>query len=45
VHWPSVAWLLVSLVGLYRFKVNMIVWIGISAGVGLVYYLLTHYAR
>ncbi|WP_046243760.1 chromate efflux transporter [Hymenobacter terrenus] len=39
-HWPSLAWLLVSLVALYRFKVNMILWIGVSAGAGLLAYLL-----
>ena len=44
VHWPSLAWLLVSLVALHRFKVNMILWIGVSAGVGLLYYLLTTFA-
>ncbi|WP_324671459.1 chromate efflux transporter [Hymenobacter sp. GOD-10R] len=42
-HWPSLVWLLISLVALYRFKVNMILWIGISAGVGLLYYLLSGY--
>ena len=31
VHWPSVAWLLVLLVALHRFKANMIGWIGVSA--------------
>jgi chromate transporter len=39
-HWPSFCWLLVSLVALYRFKVNMILWIAASAGVGLLYYLV-----
>ncbi|OUJ71112.1 chromate efflux transporter [Hymenobacter crusticola] len=43
VHWPSLTWLLISLVALYRFKVNMILWIGISAGAGLLYYLLSTY--
>jgi len=43
VHWPSMAWLLVSLVALYRFKVNMILWIGVSGGAGLLYYLLAPY--
>ena len=42
-HWPSVAWLLVSLVTLYRFQVNMILWIGISAGAGLLYHVLAPY--
>ncbi|MCB2377969.1 chromate efflux transporter [Hymenobacter sp. BT635] len=40
VHWPSLVWLLVSLVALYRFKLNMILWIGLSAGAGLLHYLL-----
>ncbi|MCR5889895.1 chromate efflux transporter [Hymenobacter sp. J193] len=39
-HGPSLVWLLVSLVALYRFKVSMIRWIGVSAGAGLLYYLL-----
>jgi len=43
VHGPSLVWLLISLVALYRFKVNMILWVGISAGVGLLYYLLATY--
>ncbi|WP_426062056.1 chromate efflux transporter [Hymenobacter sp. B1770] len=43
VHWPSLTWLLVSLVALYRFKVNMILWIGVSAGAGLMYYLVASY--
>ena len=40
-HWPSLVWLLISLVALYRFKLNMILWIGVSAGAGLLYYLLS----
>jgi chromate transporter len=44
-HWPSLVWLLVSLFALYRLKVNMILWIGISAGAGLLYYLLLNFAR
>lgn len=39
-HWPSLVWLLVSLLALYRFKLNMIIWIGISAAAGLAYFLL-----
>ncbi|TGE27492.1 chromate efflux transporter [Hymenobacter metallicola] len=39
VHWPSLVWVLVSLAALYRFKLNMILWIGISAAAGLLYYL------
>lgn len=32
-------WIIISLLALYRFKVNMITWIGISALFGLVYHL------
>ncbi|MCB2406673.1 chromate efflux transporter [Hymenobacter lucidus] len=40
-HWPSVVWVLLSLVALYRLKVNMILWIGISGLAGGLYYLLS----
>ncbi|WP_165699364.1 chromate transporter [Hymenobacter jejuensis] len=40
-HWPSLLWILLSLVALYRMKVNMILWIGVSALAGLLYYLGT----
>ncbi|MDO1500559.1 chromate efflux transporter [Winogradskyella maritima] len=33
-------WIIVSLIALYRFKINMIIWIGISALFGLVNYLI-----
>ncbi len=33
----SIAWLIVSFIALYRFKVNIIVWIGISAVAGFLY--------
>lgn len=36
----ALAWTLVSFIAMYRLKVNMIVWIGISAVFGLVYYLV-----
>lgn len=36
----SIVWLLTSFITLYRFKVNMILWIGVSAASGLVYQLL-----
>ncbi|HEX8425162.1 chromate efflux transporter [Hymenobacter sp.] len=39
-HLPSLLWFLVSVVALYRFKLNLILWIGISAGAGLLYYWL-----
>jgi chromate transporter len=37
--WFSVLWLVVSVIALYRYKVNMILWIIVSAGAGLVYAL------
>jgi chromate transporter len=40
-HWPSLVWVLVSVVALYRFKLNLILWIGVSAVAGLLYYLGT----
>lgn len=38
----SLGWTVVSLIAMYRFKINMITWIGVSAVFGLVYYLTTH---
>ena len=35
----NIAWILISFLALYKFKVNMILWIGISAIVGLISYL------
>ncbi len=37
----SLAWIVISFIAMYRFKVNMITWIGISAIFGLVHFLLT----
>jgi chromate transporter len=37
----SLAWLLISVVAMYRFKIGMIPWIGVSALAGLGHYLLT----
>jgi chromate transporter len=37
----ALAWIVISFFALYRFKVNMILWIAISAIVGLVVHLLT----
>jgi len=37
----TLSWIGVSFVAMYRFKVNMILWIGVSAASGLVHYLLT----
>jgi len=38
----TLAWTVVSFIALYRFKLNMIAWIGISAVFGLAYYLVAH---
>jgi chromate transporter len=35
----SIVWLVVSIIALYRFKINMITWIGVSALAGLLYSL------
>jgi chromate transporter len=40
VSWFDLAWLLLSLFMLYRFKINMILWIAVSALAGLGYYLV-----
>jgi chromate transporter len=42
-YWPSLLWLFVSLIALYRFKANMILWIAISAGVGLGYHWINSF--
>jgi chromate transporter len=36
----SLIWIFVSFVALFRFKINMITWIGVSALFGLLYYLI-----
>ncbi|HBK83196.1 MAG TPA: chromate transporter [Flavobacterium sp.] len=38
----SLGWIIISFIGMYRYKIGMITWIGISAVFGLVYYLITH---
>lgn len=38
----TLAWTLISFFAMYRFRIGMITWIGISAVFGLVYYLITH---
>jgi chromate transporter len=38
--WLALSWVIVSLVALYRFKVNMIFWIGVSAIFGLLCYFV-----
>jgi len=37
----TLAWVIVSFVAMYRFKVNMLTWIGVSALFGLAYHLIT----
>lgn len=39
----SLAWIIVSIVAMYRFKVGMITWIGVSAVAGLLMYLVGYY--
>ncbi|GAB3541296.1 chromate efflux transporter [Pontibacter brevis] len=39
----SLGWILISLVAMYRFKVGMIPWIGISALAGLAMYMVGYY--
>lgn len=41
VDWFSFSWLIIAVIAMARFKVNMIVWIGVSALAGLAYYHLT----
>lgn len=38
----ALGWTIVSFIAMYRFKIGMITWIGISAVFGLVHYLITH---
>lgn len=38
----AIAWIIVSFIALYRFKINMIVWIGVSAFFGLLHYFVIH---
>ncbi len=37
----SLGWIIVSFIALYRFKIGMITWIGISAVFGLAYHFIT----
>lgn len=37
----ALVWTIVSFIAMYRFKIGMITWIGVSAVFGLVYYLTT----
>jgi chromate transporter len=40
VDYFSLTWIIISFVAMYRFKINMIAWIGISALAGLIHYLV-----
>ncbi len=40
--YSTLSWIMISFVAMYRFKIGMITWIGVSAVFGLVYYLTTH---
>lgn len=41
-HMPMLIWALVSIVALYRYKVNMIKWIFVSGIVGLIYFFFEY---
>jgi chromate transporter len=41
IDWFAVFWLVVSFIAMFKFKLNMILWIGISVLAGLGYYLLS----
>jgi len=40
IDFVTLGWIAVSFVAMYRFKINMMIWIGISSLFGLVYYLV-----
>ncbi len=40
-NYISLAWIVISFIALYRFKLNMMAWIVISAAFGLIFYLIT----
>ena len=39
----TLGWIAVSFVAMFRFRINMITWIGVSAVFGLVHYLVIRY--
>lgn len=41
IDWLTLGWIVVSVVALYRFKLNMMLWIGVSALFGLLRYFLS----
>lgn len=40
IDYITLGWIVVSFIAMYRFKINMIAWIGVSALFGLTYYLI-----
>ncbi len=42
IDYVTLGWIAISFVAMYRFKIGMITWIGISAVFGLVFYMITH---
>jgi chromate transporter len=36
INWLALLWIIISIVAMKKFKANMILWIGISAGMGLI---------
>jgi chromate transporter len=38
-NYVNLCWIIISLIAMYRFKIGMITWIGVSAIYGLLYYL------
>jgi len=42
IDYIALSWTVISFIAIYRYKVNMITWIGVSAVFGLVNYLIMH---
>jgi chromate transporter len=42
VDYVSLGWTIISFIAIYRYKIGMIAWIGISAVFGLLYFFVTH---
>ena len=40
-NYITLGWTIISFIAMYRFKIGMITWIGISASFGLVYHITT----
>jgi chromate transporter len=41
IDYVTLGWIVVSFIAMYRFKVNMMIWIGVSALFGLIHYLIS----